>query len=788
MARLVAALGFPLGGEGLSGGKPWITNMVPEPGEENVKLLRPVRLSVRDAESYIDPANILLEVGYAKVHSDGDEVFDKLPRTKRISLLPGALGIDPDIEVVEGGVKITRTLLSAQPGVYTTAVEAGPGYASAMITAVVTPGTISGATVATGGPLNLSVYPLGTGFPLPFAPLDVPASVGAVLGLEHGPRNKAAYLWFQVDGEGDRILRLTGYIPDDSTETPSPNLTTAHDWSETQRYTMVWNEAHGYLEVYADLDGETTRVFRTTIAGLPEMPDDYFARAGEVADVVGLYGQEGSEGDFSTWSNVAITTDVGYPILGNIRTGDFKTVVQSADYLKTTGKKDPREADIGTWFTIPESLLDDQDEDASAVAVDGVFSMTKVTEGKTFALYREEPALLRSNSDGFALNAKVVADNENLEDASTGTGFIIFDGQTVFQLALFNDFATKTIGLLKRSGSLTDINDHFLPTTPIDWSVTGFRLVVEPRASEIRLYATSDLATPAMTIPFDRDDLPTAAHFGWGDETPFIAFGHIMPSDTKGTFDLEHFEFCHLFQVWEGSSGVAPTDSETDPAFDVDAMGPEPGAEMDGDIYRVTVPTGTVCKFSREAPFSPNRGGAIEVRVRVTASRTGLRTGTYFLLDDGNHCYALTFVDTAVGKFVSLALASGIGFAELAGKDGRAATLSFPVDWSEFHTYRIERRTHDGVQVFLDEETTPRITFPETSLEELPQEQFDGTPSIAFGNFTTEGSTSEWAFVHGLFSGGFEISFKKNKPDSVLREELFDTQAIIVAYALDADA
>ena len=785
MARLAAALGFPLGGEGLSGGLPWITNLVPEPGAENVKLLRPVRFSVRDAESFVDPANLLLEVGYARVHSDGEELFDELPRTRRLSLLPGSLGTEPGLELVEGGVQITRTLGSAQPGVYATAVDAGIGYTSAMVTAVITPETISAATVATSGPLTFSVFPFGGLLPIPYAPLDIPVSAGAVLGIEHGPRNKAIYLWLQMDGDGVPFLRLTGYIPDDLSDVPFPNLTTEYDWTGPNRYTMVWNEVHGYVEVYADVDGDTTRVFRTTISGIPEMPDDYFARGGAADEVIGLYGQEGTVGDSSVWSNIAVTTDVGYPILGNIRTGDFATKIHSPFFYRTSGDRDPRDSDIGTWFDMPESLLADPDPDSSADVIDSVFHMTKVTEEKTFAIYREDPALLRVSSDGFALHASVQADNSQLDSASTGTGFIVFDGQTVFQLILFDDFANKTVGLLKKDGIDGDINDHFTPDTPIDWSTTAFRLAVDVRANEIYLFSADDLATPVMTVPLDRATLPSAEDFGWVDETPFVAFGHITASTALGVFQVDHFELSHLYQAWDGVQGLAPT--AADPSF-TSATSGSPSVSMGDETFTIEVPAGSLYSLSREIPFSQHRGGAVEAMLRITDYRPRNRTGTMVMLDDGVRAYVLSFVDTAVGKFACLGLATGGGgITELAGKDGDAALVSFPVDWSEFHTYRIEKLSYNGVQVFLDGELEPRITYTEVDSEELPQEQYSGTPTLAFGQFSLEGATSEWAFVRGFFSGGYEISFKKNKPNSVLREELFDTQAIVVAYALDMD-
>src|SRR5690606_16393038 len=179
----------------------------------------------------------------------------------------------------------------------------------------------------------------------------------------------------------------------------------------------------------------------------------------------------------------------------------------------------------------------------------------------------------------------------------------------------------------------------------------------------------------------------------------------------------------------------------------------------------------------------------VEFGMKIECWRPLSRTGVYLFLDGGLHAYALTFVETSVGKFVALSQRSGLGtFQELVGRDGEASKVSFLLDWTDYHTYRLERIPFEGLRVFVDNEERPRITFPESRLGELPDEQFGGNPKLAFGQFTSEGATSRWLFVRGLFSRGYDISIKKNKPDAVLRSELYKAQALIIAHAQDEDA
>jgi hypothetical protein len=789
MSRLASAFAFPLGGEGLSEGRPWVVNLIPTPGSQNVSLTRPVRFSFRDSETFVDPGQMLVEVGYAKSFAFATSVdaFDNIPRTKRGALQPGALGIDPDIDLVPEGIRIEKNIYGPQRSVYATAVDAISNR-SAMVSAVVMPDPLVEGINVNVGPLNPSIYP-GPLVPLPYSNLDLPFASGTVIGLEHGPSNKVVYIFFE-DTSPNKKLRLTGFLP--PTGTPSLNLETFYNWAAgQQRYTIVWDEALGYVEVYVDFNGETNRVFQLPLTSVPDMPNDYFARFGTNKEVIGVYGQEGVMGSSATWKNVAVTTDVGFPVLGNIRPGNFLTTVLGSELLRTTGERDPRDLDIVTWKDVPASLIPNPDP-FSSVAISpgtGIFRMTKATSGTSFALYREEPGFLHSNTEGFMVQARMVAKNARQEQASSGMGIVIYDGISIFQLLLFDDFAVKTVGLLKKGGTDADITQYFIPSTNIDWSEKTFRFSVNPRTGRIRMYILPDLSTPVMDIPFDRAQLPEFSDRGWEGKVPFIAFGHIYASSALGTLEFSEISYSHLVQEWEGNQDVPPTDISVAPQYTATTQG-TPTLTMDtaNNVYRITTVPGSTAKIHRESPFTAGRGGIIEARLRITSHRSRSRSGVYMLVDDGNFAYSLTFVDTNIGKFVALSKRdNSTGFREIVGRDGDAATLSFAFDWSEFHTYSLERTPYSGLKVFVDGEASPRLTYPEHLVPELPNQQFSGIPAIAFGHFTGEAAISEWSFVRGYFSGGYEISFKKNKPDKALREELFATQALVVAYALDTD-
>lgn len=774
---------FPLGGEGLSSGLPWIVNMIPSQEATSIKILRPIRFSIRDSETYIQPTSMRVRAGYAKIFSNAETLFDTLPRTKRVALAPG-VAPEPLISLTGGHVQIERTGSGAQRSVYSTSIDAGNGYKSVMLTAVFRPDVLTGYVDAA------DATPLVKSLPSPpYSPFDPVSSVsglGTVLALEHGPRNKVVYLRCQKSSTNDKTIRLTSCQQSDGTSVINSSI--AFDWSALQRYIIVWNENEGYLEVYGQLALSTQRLFRVFISAIPTMPDDYVLRAGSPDAVTALYGQLGPSGDRSTWENIAVTVDVGFPVLGNIRPGDFLTYVRGAELVGFLGDKDPRDADISPWFTAPSSILADPDSGASTSLDNGKFKLIKPAADKTFAIYREEPALLASNSEGFMFNASIFSEATRQDGAATGMGITVYDGQTVFQIQLFNDVGSRTVGILKKNGSDEDITEHFLPTTLLDWSAGApFRVVFDSRNNALRIYG-SDLSTPLLDLSIDRSLLPDGSDYGWDGLTPFVLIGHTMPTTTTGTLNIKSFNLCHLYQAWDAAGGHEPDDAPTSPIFTEQTTGGASSTTADGALT-IDAPAGAHDKFHRSlAFFGNNRGGILEVRLQITQWRPLTKTGLYFLMDDGVRVYAVTFIDTTLGKFVALSRRDGLGeFQETTGRDGDAATVSFLLDWSQPHTYRLERRPFEGLRLFVDDEVEPRINYPETKLSLLPDPMYAGTPTMAFGQFSSESSISKWSFVHGFFSRGYEIAFRKNKSDAVLRTELVNTQAIIVANAVDAD-
>lgn len=770
---------------------PFIVNLAPTPDELSTGLTTPVRFSVRDADTSIDPDFLRVIVGYAKVRSDGSLPFDEdLDRTNRSSILFGAVDLQtpPTIAVVADGIEITKTIAGLQRSVYFTSIDAKSGYHSTMGMAVVKPTTISN-----GQP-------------------------GAVFGIENGPRRTGSYLFFERSG-GTPRLRFCG--PANATGTRAPNIVLAVNWTGTDRYFIVWNEVRAKVELYRIHLGATALLHEadiSTFQTFDPIPGGTPQRGG-LGDITLVYGIEGQVGETVVIGDVAITIDVGLPIIGLIRTGEYLTTRRTDETVRYEGGN-PIKAEISSWFGPDDRFFSAPDAlGTMKVLSSGAVRLTKVTSGSSLALYREEPGLLTSDVNAFMVQATFFATATALISARiTGMGFLIFDGQTVFYLGLLGGSA-RTIGLLRGGSSVSSPSSYILPDEDINWATqTSFRFVCDPRREVIDIYG-EDISTPITTIPFNRAELPVPSAFGLIGEPAFIAFGHLSNLATFGFFDLARLTFATTYQAYEASDGVLPNDVATDPVWSSTSGGfaagdpnplfglallgggygilpiglyignatPPTDAEIiDGELVIDTTPQITHT-FSRVLPISPERGVVVEFRVHFTRFKPRARTGYFVMIDDGLKSYAVSFVDTEIGKFIAVPIRSGSGLVEVVGTEGQAAKLSAKIDWDNPHVYRLERRPLDGTYLYIDNNPVPTIKIPDSDRVTFPLAQF-GSPAVAFGHLSGESARSVTDFVRVMYSEGYEISTKKVDTTTQLEADIRNAQAMVIAVAEDNDS
>lgn len=775
---------------------PLIVNLLPLSDQADFDLTGPVRLTVRDPDTYVSAALLHVSIGYAQTHGDGDVVFDAdtgIPGTFMSASLPGPLdSTKADIQVAAEGIQITKTIAGLQRSVAFTPIEAGVGFKSAMVSAVVRP------DIVTVG------------------------EEGAILGMEHGPRNTGVYLFFDDPGGGKQI-RITG--PADAAGVRVPDRAVAFDWTAIQRYIIIWNERMGVVELYSVTSSATTLVTTELIANFQQFDLDSglpTVRQGGAGALTAVYGIEGASGDRVTIGSISITAQVAYPIVGISRPGQFETVRRTDESVRYTGG-DPREVEISPWFGPPNSNIFPSSDAAGDVTVlDEGARLSKITAAGTYGFHREEPGLTGSSTDGYILDAEFFATPTVLVGGiMTGMGFIVHDGTTSLFLALLVIGGTRTVGLLNAGVDVTTIGNYSIPITKVDWSSpVRFRLSVDPRRNKVDLYLASDIKTPVLSIPFNRSALPVPATLGLTGQPPLLAFGHVTDTFTAGSFELRNLKYSHTYQAWEGLDAALPNASPTDPLwtpvtlgfqeisplygggglyllgggfgpsvlgyfFDL-GSGPSATASITaGNQMQIVADPGETLTYQRGGSFDIHRGVILEISLQITSHKPRARSGCFLIIDDGINAHMLSFVDTDIGKFAAVPVRSGLdGFVEVVGVDGDSEDLSFRIDWDEPHTYRFERRPVDGLYVFVDNNKEPALVIPDRSNVDYPTTQF-AAPTIAFGVRSGEGSISLWDYARVMFGSGYEVSFKLRNTTEELEENIRNSQVTVVASADD---
>jgi len=743
-----------------------------------VKATDPIQVSLRDDSSFVDITDIQVDVGYSRAHALGTGgTFDlQLPRTKLGSIFnPGQFPANTTIATVGSEVQVTKT--SGQPGasVYFTSLDRGDALdMSAVFTSV------------------FHVITAST-----YAPSD---PIGPVIGLEHGPRNTAVYCFFTDDGVTKKI-RICG---PSTLGVRAPDTSVTYDWSTNpeNQYVIFWNEAKKQVEVWVDNTAGAGGIGTTT--QLAAIPIDQFqpfsgvsVPAGGANDITGIYGVEGSSGTSAGIAGVAVGTDAGFPFINGGRTGGWKTYLDTDISVGFSGTVNPtRQPRGGAWFKATSNL------DAAGQIIPsagGYCRLLKNTPAKNFSIFRSDPGFARTATDGILLEFKCATSTSGGVGFETGAAIQISDGTSLFELDFLFDGATHNIGLLKNGGNPSTPADHFLSTTPIDYTLRTLRLVIDPRRGLIDLFDAADLTTPLVTWPLDRVQLPSAA-------TTQIAVGlPITTTQAVGAFDLYSLKYSYIYQAWEVRDVVLPTGA--DPAFAQSSSGTAGGplneavmpgvlplpytsggggggsgtALLEADGLHIICAGGALLYYTRSAFIDVNRGGVVEVGMKVDAWHELERTGAYVILDDSIKAYMLSFVETAEGRFVCVPLAAGVlQFQEYAGETGPASKLSVAVDWTVFHTYRLERRPRDGVYLYIDNKLA--LVIPDTARYAFPQTQLS-LPAIAFGQFSQEGAETVWKFVRGSFGSGYEISTILDRPESELNKRLNNVRATIVVSA-----
>ena len=158
-------------------------------------------------------------------------------------------------------------------------------------------------------------------------------------------------------------------------------------------------------------------------------------------------------------------------------------------------------------------------------------------------------------------------------------------------------------------------------------------------------------------------------------------------------------------------------------------------------------------------------------------------TGVGVEIDDGSDLLLLMFSEGGpeLGKIVYFPTKPDLDealFLVRAGREEVAGTYA-PLDWTQKHTYRVERTIGGNLRLFVDEAAEPIIDMAQ---EEFPYLTTLGSRAFRFGSLLDDRTTeSAWEFFHYAPSTGLDLMI-----DQVLDEDdKFDKTVNVIASVED---
>jgi hypothetical protein len=582
----------------------------------------------------------------------------------------------------------------------------------------------------------------------PEAIVEASGLSGVVLGLDL-PEGKALYLVISTmvaqppeKPVVHQAVQLLG--PKQLNGEHLPNLEVDFNWSGAvfRTYVMHWSSSAGRVDVYLLDDGVVTRFFSIALSSI----GSHSAQSVPLASTtpVLLVGVEGSSGNQTLLRNLFVSTDPQVLLDRGTTREDQGLQVTGGDRVELSS--DPLAPGLGAFRMAPETHI--PSPDPLGILKTGMpLQWVKRTAGKTFASFREEPDFaLGTVSEGVRIEGTMRLSCSAGFLSALGAGVRLFDGLSVFDLeCIYWAAGRRCLGIRVASGGYI--------RTEADWSESlDFALEIDGRREEIRLFLDGTLA---LSFALDRSALPSAASEGLTGATPFLALGHIAPTQAVGTFSLENFSYLPLYQAWRASSGETP--AEADPPFSM-FSGSFPTDRGDG-FYGFEGRGASSLVMMRALP--PGRKAyTLEAELYFPAHKIGAETGALFGVVASWVVGAVTFIDSPLGKFCAVWLDGDPPQVSI-GDNWAPGRTSFRVDWTVPHTYRLQLIPFVGMKVFVDGEERLEVPW-----EQLPLESghFPFNNAICVGYYSLSSpdlyrpaSTFCFSEIVSGFSTGFEV-------------------------------
>jgi hypothetical protein len=563
-----------------------------------------------------------------------------------------------------------------------------------------------------------------------------------------------------------------------ATTPPSPSYVSTFDWDETvslnsdgsNTYTLLWYPGLNLVKLYVkDPAASTDRLLISgSTTAFPTIPIPE-RRESQPWAFFG-HGSYPTQVSVSEWINVYLYNLVSNPVLNGIMRGEHLTSVTTNNPTYYEADTLPLDAS-SPWLPFPASF--GTLGGAVYLTEDGLV-LERVNPSGSVGYYRVEPKVTRKTILDFKLSGEVIRQESGVE--ATGIEIFIDDGVKQARIALLQDSSgTQYVGILKSSSGLGLIASY--EVVVLGYSVERhYRLVFDP-GGRAALYAlitgdegVEELSLVSLYYPLlPPSNLPGPGLGFLQDAYSGVAYSKMTLRQLSYQTDVEivdWVDFTSLSPSWTklGAGTVLPV---TETGFDF------------ARITDATSADNTYFKKEYPSVLQSDSGWVLEFRARVNSydvdptlseyDFTGLdpiRAGTGFVAQvlDGTYRVALLFAEAGPpwGRVVYLALYDSPyeNLLAIRSLNSSVSGSYYSIDWTDFHTYRLEKKVGGSIRLLVDDLATPVIEYVER-LFDYPLHIGGGNARVEIGNQETGILTiSDLQTVKFSISDGFDVSTK----------------------------
>lgn len=544
--------------------------------------------------------------------------------------------------------------------------------------------------------------------------------------------------------------------------------TASYDWDGLDSlYKIVWDPRNDRMWLLlstgeADLSADTVLV-DGKVSDFPGLPSDQQRAATPVA----FFGHTHPDtNSVSYWKYAGIFNDTAAAIIEGVFQGPHVGFIRANESIKLDTSRTPRDGDHA-WEILPDSYGTIEGEE-EVIAENLVLRRT--SETGSFGFYRNEPAAV---NDPCVVDFRVrgrIDSRSNSGIQVSGFEVYVNSGARAARVGFCDNLVTQHVGILG------DGNESLLDSyigEDMDWaSYRRYRLVLEPsvraRLFEFEQQADDFLYVPVSEVDFG--DLPTSSYPQTG-----IGFGfNALVGGSTGEFYVSDLHYLVNAQVYSALDGV-PTWAQT---------GSGSANAEDGVLTLDNESTTQPFRYSLdEGGYNFSRGAVFDFGVKVDTWgvdepwRSNVGPGA--MIDDGVYQATLLFAEGGpeLGKIIYVASDKDYDRALLNVRSGLHPDSYYSIDWTKYHSYRIERGIY-YIRVYIDNGKEPVIELDLRDFQ-LPFTE-DNTPTFAFGALAVGISTSMWTHAVYSTSTGYDIGSQLPLDEEELLEQFGKASNVVV--------